>query len=247
MSSTPATDKATKAAQAASKQALRRDLLTIAARAKSGARLSQSERARLEAAASEADDTADGADLPDRVASLSELGRVLGKLLGRPVSRQLISAHSQKPEAPKPGLDGSINVAEWIHYLKGASRLFDDVDGNGDVSISQARTRLLNLQAERAQFRLNVDRGAYIPKDGMKRVLAQLLTAAKSRSLAGVGRLVTLIRMAPDTAEANEIARAEMIAIWQELSRGSWYDRHSRQVEISPAQSTTTTTTEEKP
>ena len=92
---------------------------------------------------------------------------------------------------------------------------------------------VLKVRAERQtrEFKLEVLKGKYIPRDSAKRVFTQFLTAAKARSLSGVTRLVTLIRMAQDTASANEVAREEIMDIWREMARSEWAPKQSVKTE----------------
>jgi transcriptional regulator with XRE-family HTH domain len=118
-------------------------------------------------------------------------------------------------------------------------RAADGDDGTGDESQSSAKVEQIILQNERLRFRIGKEKGALIPMDKAKEIFGKLLMSAKSRTYASVVRMVTLARLAPNTALAAEEVKKEVDAIWQSLTDSKWLkDQPTKQL---PQQTPVTT------
>ena len=97
-----------------------------------------------------------------------------------------------------------------------------DGDNGDDQSQSTAKVEQIILQNERLRFRIGKEKGALIPLAMAKEVFGKLLVSAKSRTYASIVRMVTLARLAPNTALAAEEVKKEIDAIWSSLSTSKW-------------------------
>jgi hypothetical protein len=187
------------------------DLANLLAKVRSGRPLSRFERQIVEAHADGSPTTG-----PAYAQSYNQLAAALG------VSRQSIAYHARNPDAPQAAQDGRHDVGAWRRYLSDRSRL---LAGDGPVPEGETRERIKNLALKNArlEFALHVSQGNFIPRALARSVLSQFVVAAKTRSLAGVDRLATLVRLAEDHTRAAEIIREEMVSLWSEMETSDWY------------------------
>lgn len=94
---------------------------------------------------------------PGFVHNLAELARRVG------VARGTIYKFRQFPGSPKARADGRWNVAEWKRFIsQHAQRLV--IAGLPLSPVEQSRLRLVQLETERQEFRLAVERGELIER-----------------------------------------------------------------------------------
>lgn len=120
---------------------------------------------------------------------------------------------------PGKQADGRYHVPSWREWARVNGR---KVEAGPDKSALQAQHIL--LQNERLQLANEKAKAALIPREMAKQIFTQLVLAAKTRCFAGIPRLVTLARVAPDTTEATEEIRKEFADIWGQLTSGEWYN-----------------------
>jgi hypothetical protein len=150
----------------------------------------------------------------------------LAELLGFK-NRKTIQRLSKLPDAPKPLDNGKYHVASWRQFAAKHSDVVDDDSEDSGAAVTsrgEQVTRNIALKNEKLAFAIQVSKKNYVPKATAKQVWTQLVNAAKSRSFAGVPRLVTLIRLAESADAANEIARQEMTDIWREMEKCEWFN-----------------------
>ena len=91
------------------------------------------------------------------------------------------------------------------------------------------------LQNERLRFRIGKEKGALIPMAMAKEVFGKLLTSLKARSYANIVRIVTLARLAPNTATAAAEVKVEVDAMWKNAAFGKWINEVPAATEATPA------------
>jgi len=154
-------------------------------------------------------------------ATQSDLAHALGFKDRKTIQRII----KKCPEAPRATANGSHDVEAWRTFLTDSGKILEkliEVDPAGE-SIADKEKRKLDIGNERSAFKLAQDKKIFIPRSVVKSVGTKLLNAAKTRSLSGGPRFVTLIRMAKDMTEASEIYRKEMLDLWSEMERCEWF------------------------
>jgi hypothetical protein len=146
----------------------------------------------------------------------------LAKIVGR--TRKTVMRWREESGFPSPAADGRWPVAKVIAWMaeNGKENETEDPTRRKTLNLTEEKTIGQRIDNKTRIFRLGVLQKQYIPKDSARRIFAQFIAAAKTRSLSGVPRIVTLIRMASDTPAALEIARQEMMDIWREMENSEW-------------------------
>ena len=109
-----------------------------------------------------------------------------------------------------------------LYLVAELARIMADKATKQDPTSTKLKNHGRDIDNKTREFKLAVLQGKYMPRDVAKQVFTQFILAAKTRSLSGVPRLVTLVRMAADTTAAIEIAKQEMTDIWAEMATGEW-------------------------
>lgn len=147
----------------------------------------------------------------------SELATILGFKDRKTIQRWL-----KQPGNPGKQDDGRYDVMAWKAYAKANGHKIPGEDDPESHSATRAKAEQVLLQNERLRFRIKQDRGEVLPKTVAKEVFGKLLTSAKARTYSSIVRMVTLARLAPNTALAAEEVKKEVDSIWQSLTDSSW-------------------------
>lgn len=193
---------------------LKDDLKNIEKKVKSGKPLTNIER-NIVVTMSEADDVPAAVSVA-YAKKQSELATILGFKDRKTIQRWL-----KQPGNPGKRDDGRYDVMAWKAYAKanGHNIPGDDGESHGQT---RAKAEQILLQNERLRFRIKQDRGEVIPRTVANEVFGKLLVSAKSRTYASIVRMVTLARLAPNTALAAEEVKKEVDSIWQSLTDSKW-------------------------
>jgi len=183
------------------------DVSNLLRRVKSGSPLTRAQRALIE------QHTIGGTTTPT-TALFARNQKNLAEILG--LSRQVVNYLARQADAPRPRKDGRLVIAEWQNYIQ--------TRGTGEATdLSAAKLRGEVLNNWRKEFRNAALQGKYWPKDDVRRVCAQAIQSAKTRSFSGLPRLVTLTRLAKTEEDALKAAREEMIAVWRAMESCDWF------------------------
>jgi len=196
------------------KNVLKQDLANMVKKVTGGKTLNASERAIL-TALSQGNALELSAGNSGFVKNQHELAKVLC------VTRKSIQRWLKEPGNPGTQADGRYSIIAWQTWANAMGKRCALPDEQ--LSQTNLKAKQILLQNQKLEFEIAILMDKHVPRDVIKRVWTQLVNAAKTRSFSGVSRLVTLIRLAPDTSAANEIAREEMIDIWREMERAEWY------------------------
>lgn len=199
---------------AQAKLLLERNALNLADKVKGGKPLAPKEVAMLEAIIAGAEAGTAATTAKTYAKSQQELADALGLKDRKTIQRWL-------KESPNPGTqdDGRYDVTAWREFARNKGHDFDD---EGNPSQAEAKAEQILLQNERLRHRIAEEKGLLIPTAVAKETFAKLLMSLKGRSYSGITRLVTLARMAPNSAEAAEEIRKELDAIWQSAEDSKW-------------------------
>jgi hypothetical protein len=189
---------------------LQRNALNTAKKVESGKPLTPKELAMLEQIA----EGGDGATAKTFADNQVELATILG------VNRKTIQRWLKHEDSPETRADGRYEVSAWREFKQQHGKGGDDFDD--DIDVARAKAEQIILQNERLKFRIKQDRGEVLPKTLAKEVFGKLLVSAKSRTYASIVRMVTLARLAPNTALAAEEVKKEVDSIWQSLTDSQW-------------------------
>lgn len=147
---------------------LKADINNIKAKAKAGKTLTAGERAII---AAQANGTP-AADVPEngKAKNKAELARALG------ISRQRLNTISKKTNFPKPGDDGTYDVAACVTYLSSAGVKLDKEPG----TVGELKAELLREQIRKLKFANEAEARKYIAKGEIESELTRIITQFKS-------------------------------------------------------------------
>jgi hypothetical protein len=146
----------------------------------------------------------------------------LAALLG--VDRKTIQRWRKMPGSPDPEPNGSWNVAQWRTFAKANGHKFSDDAPNQ----TQARAEQILLQNESLRIKNAKNRKEWMPVGVAKAVFSKLVIECKQRNYAAILRFVTMVRMAPTTAEGIEAVKKEMDEIWRNMTDSKWFTQQNQ-------------------
>jgi hypothetical protein len=190
---------------------LEANLINLAKKVADGGTLTPKELELVESASTEAEQPT---KTPVFAQNKVELAGIMG------VDRKTIDRWLKLPGAPGARSNGKYSVAEWKEWANREDRGSDD---DAALDISAAKLHGENLKNWRIAFKNAEMQAQYWPKDVIRRVCAQAIQAAKTRSFSGLPRMVAVIKLAKDDDAALEAARKEMIQVWKQMESVDWF------------------------
>ncbi len=167
----PATESADEA-PLTPQELLQLDLLALQAKLKSGKPLLRHERQTLERVVAGGSESQ---GFPAFADSQSDLAGILSNALGMPVSRQLVSYHAKKPEAPRAAADGRHDVNAWLAFM----RQHSDLAGESVPELAKLKAENILLQNKKLTTQIAILNREFISARDAEKLGARLGSAIR--------------------------------------------------------------------
>lgn len=154
------------------KELLALDLLALQAKLKAGKTLLRHERQTLERVVAGGSESQ---GVPAFADSQSDLAGILSSALGMPVSRQLVSYHAKKLEAPCAAADGRHDVNAWLAFM----RQHSDLAGESVPELARLKAENILLQNKKLTTQIAILNRQFISARDAEKVGARLGAAIR--------------------------------------------------------------------